>query len=464
MRSQQKNNSISPTPQTAGIQLRAAQPTETEPFRPPAYQLKAPTTELPGDSVLQEKGENTDAPTVSSPIQRPNKTGLPDDLKAGIENLSGYSMDDVKVHYNSSKPAQLQALAITQGTEIHVRSGQEKHLAHEAWHVVQQKQGRVKPPTQLTGGKPVKVDEGLEEEAEVMGRRATGVEKAGEPRKTPKASHPKPPMQLQEDLAERIRRVLRNYHNIHDVTDQEAEDYAQQLRNTPGTRVPVRRHNQALTMDVRGIVRAVEYRPPANASNMRLSGVEGPMTQEEATMVTVGQPPLTWVGHEMSVEEEITRQVLRNVGQRGQQNTVMGGSAAALTGVEHAEWLHGIGHQLGGTEDETNLMAGPHQLNTAMIPFENAVSRLSLAGIPVRYGVRFLGNERGNQGFVQHVELTFTADEYNQIITLSLPSGSEQYMNVHLFPQIQERANQLEREIIEAHARRSSRGNQTDRQ
>ena len=32
-----------------------------------------------------------------------NNTGLPNNLKAGIENLSGLSMHDVKVHYNSSK-------------------------------------------------------------------------------------------------------------------------------------------------------------------------------------------------------------------------------------------------------------------------------------------------------------------------------------------------------------------------
>ncbi|MEP1032662.1 DUF4157 domain-containing protein [Ekhidna sp.] len=83
-------------------------------------------------------------------IQRkPNKTGLPDNLKSGIENLSGHSMDDVKVHYNSSRPAQLHAHAFAQGNQIHLASGQEKHLPHEAWHVVQQKQGRVKPTMQL---------------------------------------------------------------------------------------------------------------------------------------------------------------------------------------------------------------------------------------------------------------------------------------------------------------------------
>jgi hypothetical protein len=100
-----------------------------------------------------------------------NTTGMPDTLKVGIETLSGISMDDVHVHYNSSKPAELQALAYTQGTEIHVRPGQEQHLAHEAWHVVQQKQGRVKPTLQ-TKEATINDDAQLEKEADTMGTAA----------------------------------------------------------------------------------------------------------------------------------------------------------------------------------------------------------------------------------------------------------------------------------------------------
>ncbi|HXU28327.1 MAG TPA: DUF4157 domain-containing protein [Bacteroidia bacterium] len=74
-----------------------------------------------------------------------NKTGLPDDLKSGVENLSGASIDNVKVHYNSSEPAQLNTHAYAEGNEIHIAPRQEKHLPHETWHVVQQKQGKVKP-------------------------------------------------------------------------------------------------------------------------------------------------------------------------------------------------------------------------------------------------------------------------------------------------------------------------------
>ncbi len=104
--------------------------------------------------------------------RRVNNSGLPDQLKSGIERLSGYSMGDVKVHYNSDKPAQLNAHAYAQGTDIHLASGQEKHLPHEAWHVVQQKQGRVKPTLQMKAGTPVNDDAGLEKEADVMGRMA----------------------------------------------------------------------------------------------------------------------------------------------------------------------------------------------------------------------------------------------------------------------------------------------------
>ncbi len=97
--------------------------------------------------------------------------GLPRQLKAGIEALSGMPMDHVKVHYNSAKPAQLQALAYAQGSDIHLASGQEKHLPHEAWHLVQQAQGRVKPTMQMKGT-AINDNRGLETEADVMGAKA----------------------------------------------------------------------------------------------------------------------------------------------------------------------------------------------------------------------------------------------------------------------------------------------------
>lgn len=100
-----------------------------------------------------------------------NQTGMPDNLKSGIESLSGIDISDVRVHHNSSKPAQLNALAYAQGNDIHLASGQEQHLPHEAWHTVQQRQGRVQPTMQMEG-QQINDDTGLEQEADVMGARA----------------------------------------------------------------------------------------------------------------------------------------------------------------------------------------------------------------------------------------------------------------------------------------------------
>ena len=108
----------------------------------------------------------------NTPIQKKeNKTGLPDNLKSGMENLSGMSLEHVNVHYNSSKPAAVQAHAYAQGSDIHLASGQEKHLPHELGHVVQQAQGRVQPTTSVSG-MAVNDNVGLESEATIMGNKA----------------------------------------------------------------------------------------------------------------------------------------------------------------------------------------------------------------------------------------------------------------------------------------------------
>ena len=65
----------------------------------------------------------------------------------------------------------MQAHAYTKGSDIHVASGQEKHVAHESWHVVQRKRGQVQPTTSV-GCMSVDDNTGLEREADVMGARA----------------------------------------------------------------------------------------------------------------------------------------------------------------------------------------------------------------------------------------------------------------------------------------------------
>jgi hypothetical protein len=100
-----------------------------------------------------------------------NGNVMPAQLKSGLEALSGLPMDDVRVNYNSPQPAQLGALAYAKGNQIHLGPGQEQHLPHEAWHVVQQKQGRVKPTLQAKG-LAVNDNPALEAEADMMGQKA----------------------------------------------------------------------------------------------------------------------------------------------------------------------------------------------------------------------------------------------------------------------------------------------------
>lgn len=92
-------------------------------------------------------------------------TGIPGQLKERVEQRSGFSLDDVKVHYQSTDPAKVGALAFTQGNQVFLGPGQERHLPHELGHVVQQKQGRVKP-TGVVGGRPLNDDPSLEREAD----------------------------------------------------------------------------------------------------------------------------------------------------------------------------------------------------------------------------------------------------------------------------------------------------------
>jgi len=112
--------------------------------------------------------------------EKPNTTGIPTQMKLNFEARSGLSFDDVRVHYNSDKPAQIGALAYTEGTQVHIGPGQERHLRHELGHVVQQKQGRVRPNSQING-QPVNSSAQLEQEADAWGKSVVSVFDASQP-------------------------------------------------------------------------------------------------------------------------------------------------------------------------------------------------------------------------------------------------------------------------------------------
>ncbi len=108
---------------------------------------------MQGKMIQREARDDAD-PLQGKALQRREtggQGGLPDPLRSGIESLSGLSMEEVQVHRNSAAHAQVGAHAYAQGRDNHLGPGQERDLPHEAWHVVQQAQGRVRPTLQAKG-------------------------------------------------------------------------------------------------------------------------------------------------------------------------------------------------------------------------------------------------------------------------------------------------------------------------
>lgn len=228
-----------------------------------------------------------------------NRTGMSDYLKSGIENLSGYSMDDVRVHFNSSLPSQLNALAYAQGSDIHIAPGQERHLPHEAWHVVQQKQGRVRPTMQMREV-AINDDRGLEKEADVMGDKMM---RSGE-----QSFHLKPVHLLTGEAVQHI-----PYPVVQPKLGFELELLV--LVDVDGRPVPEKRflgsygtQNLELQVDHNGSVEGTTPRPPAEANfqvarNLPLGGGGGinwqqlgtydlPATHETTVGVAPGGAPV----------------------------------------------------------------------------------------------------------------------------------------------------------------------------
>lgn len=104
---------------------------------------------------------------------------MPGDVMQKMEESFGTSFSDVTIHENSSKAKEAGALAYAQGTDLHFAPGQLKPntqggqelIGHELAHVVQQKEGRVKPTSQQNG-MDVNDDPALEKEADVKGKQA----------------------------------------------------------------------------------------------------------------------------------------------------------------------------------------------------------------------------------------------------------------------------------------------------
>ena len=181
----------------------------------------APPTVASGGAALAPPAYGIDFVDRAAPARaRPGR--LPEGLQAGLEALSGLRLDHVRVHHNSTRPAQVDALAFAQGADIHLAPGQAHRLPHEAWHVVQQAQGRVRPTLSLGPEAPVNDEARLEREADTMGERAArfqGPDPDPDPDPDPaSAVVPAVPAASTAPVVQRVKTILRQGQPV-DVPD-----------------------------------------------------------------------------------------------------------------------------------------------------------------------------------------------------------------------------------------------------
>lgn len=142
-----------------------------EPVRPAAEQSRAS-----GEGAAVPARTTYPTGRKSMADVAPNNTGLPGNVLQQMESSFGTGFRDVRITTNSPKAVQLKAQAFTQGNQVHFAPGHyepqstagQELIGHEFAHVVQQKQGRVKPTIQAKSFR-INDSESLELEADRAG-------------------------------------------------------------------------------------------------------------------------------------------------------------------------------------------------------------------------------------------------------------------------------------------------------
>jgi ribosomal protein S18 acetylase RimI-like enzyme len=152
---------------------------------------------------------------------------IPAPVRTKMESAFNTSFANVRVHKGNHADA-VGAIAYTQGNHIHFAPGRfnpetssgQALLGHELAHVVQQRQGRVKPTTQVNG-LPVNDQVALEKEADTLGQ------KAAQMKQDKSASYQITAPQASEDGYQKIAAVDQNRQQIGTVSIKGSRDRSQ---------------------------------------------------------------------------------------------------------------------------------------------------------------------------------------------------------------------------------------------
>lgn len=344
--------------------------------------------------VLMKHQENEQAKACL----RPNLTGIPAQLKLELEERSGMSFDDVRVHYSSDRPARLNALAYTQGNQVYVGPGQEKHLRHELGHVVQQKLGQV-PVTRKVNGMPVNDNPQLEAQADHFLSQGIRLPVHEERRHRSVIQRCSGKDEFVDQYLGNLQKLLNGDRGWWDISEDQCRRLLGQLYDGKTPQIP--NHYARLTM--RGTRLYIQkVFPSGDGGHMRTS----------STGVRYGIIEDDWYGPPQIADDSVYRQLDRTNLRRHKRelaNKVMGRSASDAAGQTGVEYLHRIAHQLGGAESPDNLFIGTHALNTAMMPVEKAVHDLVAAGNELGYKVEEVNHMKRSLNPVSAVKITVSA-------------------------------------------------------
>lgn len=347
----------------------------------------------------------------------PNHTNIPTPIKTDFEKRSGLSFDDVRVHFNSDKPAKIGALAYTQGNQVYIGPGQERHLRHELGHVYQQKTQTILP-TAIIKGVPVNKDPKYERQCE-QSLHANYNLRLSKRNITKAVSGANQTVQLYTDEELNTLRRLLGYKKW--AYDEElCIRLLQAVDRGEKPRIP--HHKAVLIKKSDGKLCILK--------NKRLTTGGGTMGRLAPQGTGVSFEVKNYVeedGSEAILTEYthgaiITKESLSKIQKRGNLKQITGDSASSITGIINAEFLHAIAHCLGGADSPENLYAGSHALNTAMIPIEKFVHNLVMQGIPVYYEVTMLPSVYEQSIFISEaiISIGYNVDGYNYFKTCRL--------------------------------------------
>ncbi len=318
--------------------------------------------------------------SAGAPIQRtaaserssaPGRNRLPLSLRARLERLSGVSLGDVRVHHNSPKPAEIEAHAYTRGAEIHLSPGQEHHLPHEAWHVVQQKRGRI-AATGRIGGLAINADPSLEREADAPSRPGTAA-----------LSHGAGP-------AESAAVVQAKWIRVEGSDD--PGDYYWDGRHAPtgqppggGRHVPappLQRLEDTHKGGGGGNMKALRTVPDRPFQDLdMLSHLASQASQEKGIFYRGPSEPRGLGRQPVSTsiptrDKSLHTKLFRRMTGGQSSSTQYQQSLGTREPNTNYQILHGMGHGEGGTktQDPRNLASASEGTNTYMIPYDKSIS------------------------------------------------------------------------------------------